>query len=295
MNELNTITSCPICDQTEFSHFLDGKDYTVSQKTFSIVTCNNCGFHFTNPIPKIEDVGGYYKSESYVSHSSTNKGLINKIYQLVRKRTLKQKVNLLKKLSKGKSHLDIGAGTGHFINATTQSGFNSLGLEPDEDARALAIKLHNANIKPLEHLFDLKENTVDVITMWHVLEHVYNLKNDLKQITSVLKDDGVMIVAVPNMSSYDAKKYKQYWAAYDLPIHLYHFQPNDIKNLFEQYDMKVDQILPMKFDSYYVSMLSEKYKGGNIISAFFTGLLSNLKASKESYSSQIYILRKNAK
>jgi 2-polyprenyl-3-methyl-5-hydroxy-6-metoxy-1,4-benzoquinol methylase len=295
MQELYTLSNCPICDKTAFSHFLDCKDYTVSQKTFSIVKCNNCGFHFTNPIPKIEDIGNYYKSESYVSHSSTNKGLINKIYQLVRKRTIKQKVNLLNQLSKGKNHLDIGAGTGHFINATTQAGFNSLGLEPDEDARTLALKLHKVNIKPLEHLFDLKENSIDVITMWHVLEHVYNLKRDLKQITSVLKDDGVMVVAVPNMSSYDAKKYKQFWAAYDLPIHLYHFQPNDIKNLFDQYDMFIDQILPMKFDSFYVSMLSEKYKGGNIVSAFFTGLMSNFKANANSYSSQIYILRKKSK
>ena len=295
MNELNTILNCPICDSKEFKHFLDCKDYTVSQKTFTIVECVSCGFHFTNPIPKIEDIGDYYKSESYVSHSSTNKGLINKLYQLVRKRTLKQKVKLIQSESKDKNHLDIGAGTGHFINATSNAGFNSLGLEPDEDARSLAVKLHNANIKPLEHLFDLEHNSMDVITMWHVLEHVYNLKNDLKQITSVLKDDGVMVVAVPNMRSYDAKKYKQYWAAYDLPIHLYHFQPNDIKNLFEQYGMEIDKILPMKYDSFYVSMLSEKYKGGNIISAFYTGLMSNLKADANSYSSQIYILRKKAK
>ncbi len=292
MKELHTISNCPICNATKFSHFLDCKDYTVSQKIFSIVECKSCGFHFTNPIPKVDDIGNYYKSESYISHSSTNKGLINKLYQLVRKRTLKQKVKLIQFESKGKNHLDIGAGTGHFINATTQAGFNSLGLEPDEDARNLAIKLHNVNIKPLQHLFDLQDKSIDVITMWHVLEHVYYLKKDLAKITSILKDDGVLVVAVPNMSSYDANKYKQFWAAYDLPIHLYHFQPQDISNLFEQYNMKVDKILPMKYDSFYVSMLSEKYKGGNIISAFFTGLMSNLKANNNSYSSQIYILRK---
>lgn len=295
MNKLNTISNCPICNSQSFKHFLDCKDYTVSQKIFSIVECENCGFHFTNPIPKNEDIGQYYKSESYVSHSSTNKGFINKLYQLVRKRTLKQKVKLIQSESNGKNHLDIGAGTGHFINATSQAGFNSLGLEPDQDARILAIKLHNANIKPLEQLFDLDDKSMDVITMWHVLEHVYHLKQDLTKITSVLKDDGVMVVAVPNMSSYDAKKYKQYWAAYDLPIHLHHFQPQDISNLFDQFNMKVDKILPMKYDSFYVSMLSEKYKGGNIISAFFTGLISNLKANNNSYSSQIYILRKKAK
>ncbi|HIP36781.1 MAG TPA: class I SAM-dependent methyltransferase [Crocinitomix sp.] len=295
MNELYHISNCPICNATAFEKFLEAKDYTVSQKMFTIVECKNCGFHFTNPIPKLEDIGSYYKAESYVSHTSTNKGLINKIYQLVRSYTLKQKVKLISKLANGKQLLDIGAGTGHFINAATSANFNALGLEPDEDARQLAKELHKANIKPIEELYKLKDDSMDIITMWHVLEHVYHLKDDLKQITSVLKHNGTLIIAVPNMSAYDAKKYKSHWAAYDLPIHLYHFQPKDIKNLFEQYNMRVDKILPMKFDSFYVSMLSEKYKGGNLFSAFYTGLKSNLKAKQDSYSSQIYILRKNVK
>ena len=295
MENYKNINNCPICNHEKAKEFIKCVDYTVSQDTFTIVECESCGFHYTNPIPLESEIGKYYKSESYISHSSTNKGLINKIYQKVRNYTLKQKVKLLEKQSKGKNHLDIGAGTGHFINATTQAGFNSLGLEPDEDARNLAKSSFKVNIQPLEELHKLEDNSRDVITMWHVLEHVYHLQTDLKKITSILKDDGVMIVAVPNMNSYDAKKYKEFWAAYDLPIHLYHFVPNDIRNLFGQFNMEVKEILPMKFDSYYVSMLSEKYKGGNILSAFFTGLKSNMKANKESYSSQIYILRKKVK
>ncbi|MGV6860797.1 MAG: class I SAM-dependent methyltransferase [Putridiphycobacter sp.] len=295
MNELVNIESCPVCGGKSFDPFLTCKDYTVSQKNFNIVTCEACQFHFTNPIPSINEIGEYYKSESYVSHSSTNKGLINKIYQRVRKYTLKQKVKLVAAESKGKNHLDIGAATGHFLNATKNAGFNAKGLEPDADARNLAKELFNVNIAPIEDLYKLEENSQDVITMWHVLEHVYHLRDDIHQINKLLKDDGVLIVAVPNMSSFDAKKYKAHWAAYDVPIHLYHFQPKDIKHLFEQYDMRVDKILPMKFDAYYVSMLSEKYKGGNIISAFFTGWLSNLKANNETYSSQIYIIRKKPK
>jgi len=292
MKNYKTITNCPVCNKTEFTKFIDCVDYTVSNDIFTIVECIECNFHFTNPIPVIEEIGEYYKSESYVSHSSTNKGLINKIYQRVRNYTLKQKVKLIAKHSNGNNHLDIGAGTGHFINATTLSGFKSVGLEPDEDARKLAVDTHNINIQPLENLYSITEKSMDVITMWHVLEHVYDLQKDLIQIEKILKDDGVMVVAVPNMDSYDAKHYKEYWAAYDLPIHLYHFTPNDIDTLFSKFNMEVVEILPMKFDSFYVSMLSEKYKGGNILSAFINGLKSNLKASAKEYSSQTYILRK---
>ena len=294
MKKFKIVSNCPVCNETEFTKFIECVDYTVSQDKFTIVECQSCQFHFTNPIPFLVEIGEYYKSESYVSHSSTNKGLINKIYQTVRKYTLKQKVKLISKHSKGLNHLDIGAGTGHFINATTLSGFNSIGLEPDADARKLADDTHKVNIQPLENLYTLKNKSIDVITMWHVLEHVYDLNKDLTQIESLLKDDGVMIVAVPNMNSYDAKHYKEFWAAYDLPIHLYHFTPNDIDSLFAKFNMEVVEILPMKFDSFYVSMLSEKYKNGNIFSALINGLKSNLKANSKEYSSQTYIIKKKA-
>ncbi|MDG1914202.1 MAG: class I SAM-dependent methyltransferase [Crocinitomix sp.] len=289
---MNDIKNCPICDQTEFTPHLKAVDYTVSKDTFSIVTCNNCGFHFTNPIPTLDKIGEYYKAESYVSHSSTNKGLINKLYQRVRKYTLKQKVKLVKRVSKGNNTADIGAGTGHFLNACQEAGFNALGLEPDADARAFAEKTFKANIQSLDELHDLPNESRDVITMWHVLEHVYELRKDLDKITKILKPDGRLIVAVPNMSSFDAKHYQEFWAAYDLPIHLYHFVPDDIKRLFDHYEMELEEMLPMKFDAYYVSMLSEKYKGGNNVKAFFNGWRSNMKAKNGSYSSQIYILKK---
>ena len=289
---MNEIKQCPICDQTAFTPFLKAVDYTVSKDTFSIVSCDNCGFHFTNPIPTIDEIGAYYKSEDYVSHSSTNKGLINKLYQKVRKRTLKQKVKLVNRVGNGKAVLDIGAGTGHFLNACKLAGLNTLGLEPDEDARKFAAENFDVNMQTLDQLHTLENESRDVITMWHVLEHVYDLRKDLGKITKVLKPDGKLIVAVPNMSSFDAKHYKEYWAAYDLPIHLYHFIPEDIKRLFEHYDMELEEMQPMKFDAYYVSMLSEKYKGGNIVKAFWNGMRSNMKANNGTYSSQIYILKK---
>lgn len=289
---MNTISNCPICNHDAFKLFLKGKDYSVSQEDFNIVSCNKCGFHFTNPIPSEAKIGAYYKSESYVSHSSSNKGLINKIYLQVRKYTLKKKVDLVKQFTKSDGLLDIGAGTGHFINACQSKGINALGLEPDEDARNYGVSNFNVNVKDINELHVLKDNSRDVITMWHVLEHVYHLNRDVEKITRILKDDGKLIVAVPNMNSYDAKIYGEFWAAFDLPIHLYHFTPSDIEALFDKYNLKIDEMLPMKFDSFYVSMLSEKYKGGNLMRAFWNGLLSNIKAKNGTYSSQIYVLSK---
>ena len=289
---MNTRSHCPICDGTQFEPFLNAVDYTVSKDIFNIVKCSSCGFHFTNPVPEEDKIGEYYKSESYISHSSTNKGLINKLYQRVRKHTLKKKLKLVQRLAQGKALMDIGAGTGHFLNTCQNAGFDVTGLEPDEDARAFARENFKLELNPIESLYQQPLKSKDVITMWHVLEHVYHLKKDVAQIEKVLKDDGTLIIAVPNMSSFDAKHYGEFWAAYDLPIHLYHFQPKDIQNLFDQFNLELKEILPMKFDAFYVSMLSEKYKGGNLVKAFFNGWRSNFKAKEGTYSSQIYILKK---
>ena len=292
MEHIKKYDACPVCEATQLELHLDVKDGMITKEVFTIQKCTSCGFHFTNPIPSEDAIGAYYKSEDYVSHSSTNKGLVNKLYNLVRTITLGKKVSLIRSHSKGNSVLDIGSGTGHFLNACKQNGLVVQGLEPDNDARTFAKDNFDLDLEPLDNLLAIESDSKDVITMWHVLEHVYHLKRDIGQITRVLKQDGALFIAVPNMNSYDAKVYKEYWAAYDVPRHLYHFQENTIKQLFSQFDMVCVDVLPMKFDSYYVSMLSEKYKGGSIVKAFFNGWLSNMKSKSNGYSSQIYVFKK---
>jgi len=292
-HQLIDIENCPICDSKKHSPFIQAVDHNVSNDKFNIVECNDCNFRFTTPIPTEETIGEYYKSEDYISHSSTKKGIINKLYHIIRERAIKQKEQLALKHSENKSILDIGCGTGDFLGYCKNNGWETLGLEPDQSARELALKNNNVEVKSLSNLYSLEENSFDVITMWHVLEHVYNLNKDIQQFKKLLKPNGTLIIAVPNCSSKDAKKYKEHWAAYDLPIHLYHFQPKNMKELFNKIDMEVVDVLPMLFDSYYISMVSEKYKNGNIISGFWNGFLSNLNANKTNneYSSQIYIIK----
>ena len=292
-HQLKNIEKCPVCGGESQKEFIEAEDHNVSNDLFKIVECVACSFRFTNPIPTEETIGDYYKSENYVSHSGTKKGFVNRVYHIVRSRAIKQKENLAAKYSREKVILDIGCGTGDFLGYCKSLNWKTLGLEPDVSARKIALNNNAIEAKDLSHLYEIEENAFDIISMWHVLEHVYNLNEDIEQYKKILKDDGTLLVAVPNCSSKDAEHYKSSWAAYDLPIHLYHFRPDNMKKLFSNHGMEVVEILPMKFDSYYISMVSEKYKGGNIFSGFINGFKSNMAANSKNnkYSSQIYVIQ----
>ena len=298
---MEKLVFCPVCNSTEFSSAMECKDFTYSQSYFNLVDCKKCGFRFTNPRPDVSEIGKYYQAPEYISHSDSQKGLVNKLYHLVRNYTLMQKLKLIFNLrggiKKGISNtlLDIGCGTGAFLNVCKNAGFECEGIEPDENARALAIAQYGLKVSGESALEGLPEKHYDVITLWHVLEHVPLLNERIVKIKSLLKENGHLIIAVPNCASYDAQHYGNLWAAYDVPRHLYHFTPATMGQLIEKHELKIARILPMVFDSFYVSLLSEKYKTGktNFISGMWTGLLSNIKAIKtgKEFSSQIYVVR----
>lgn len=290
--EQNNDSFCPACDATTATPFLEVRDHFLSKETFSLLKCDSCGLVYTTPRPALEVIGNYYKSEDYVSHSSTKKGLVNSVYNKVRNYTLNQKVKLVQRLVSGKALLDVGAGTGHFLKRAQDSGFSVVGLEPDEDARRVAKEQNNVELQSLDQLAHLPAAAYDCVTMWHVLEHVYNLQEDTKQIASLIKPGGVWIIAVPNHTSFDAQHYGAFWAAYDVPRHLYHFSPASIVPFIEQLGFSFEEQLPMKFDAYYVSMLSEKYKGGSLLNALRIGWKSNRRSKNGKCSSQIYVFRK---
>ncbi|MEO6219344.1 MAG: class I SAM-dependent methyltransferase [Ginsengibacter sp.] len=246
-------------------------------------------------MPGPEQIGSYYQSENYISHSNINRGFINKLYHQVRKRTLLQKGNLVENKTGRKQGniLDIGCGTGAFLNTMKKANWKVTGLEPDETARKKALDLYDLQLNTSEKLFSLPNESFDAITMWHVLEHVHDLHEYTNQVKSLLKPNGRLFVAVPNYTCFDEEIYKESWAAYDVPRHLYHFSPASMKELFYLHGFQVISMKPMWFDSFYVSMLSEKYKTGkpNFLRATLNGLESNSKAMVDvkKCSSVIYI------
>ena len=289
--------SCPVCGQKDIYRVLSTEDFTVSHERFEIWECRDCTLRFTQNAPAAGEIGPYYKSETYISHSDTREGFVNKLYHRVREHTLIQKKRLIEKLTPGSSRqnsiLDVGSGTGAFLNTMKQSGWKVTGLEPDENAKRKAKELYQLSLGSSENLFSLPAESLDAITMWHVLEHVHQLHAYLKQLRKILKPGGNLFIAVPNYTSFDQHIYKEYWAAYDVPRHLYHFSPWAMNKLLSLHEMQLALRKPMWFDSFYVCMLSEQYKSGrsNFIKAILNGGVSNLKAYVDTgkCSSVIYV------
>lgn len=269
------------------------KDFLVSGEEFSLVRNSKFGFLETRPQPNEEDLPQYYESDEYISHSDSKSGVMAFLYQAVKKRSLKKKVKLIQRLHSGKgSLLDIGAGTGAFLKLAKEKGWKISGVEPNSKARALA---NEKKISLSKSIDQLSGQQFDVISLWHVLEHLPNLELTIQKIVNLLKEDGVLVIAVPNYNSSDAKYYKTHWAAYDVPRHLWHFSQQSMVQLFSS-ECDLKKIKPMIFDSFYVSLLSEKYKTGKGFSmrAFFIGLWSNIRAWRTTeYSSLIYCFKKS--
>lgn len=272
-------------------HFLNVKDYSVSQETFELLYVQDLDMLITNPQPSLEKLPSYYESINYISHTDGNKSFFEKIYQFVKSIALKNKLKLINSQSKKGRILDIGAGVGDFLAIAQNDGWQAFGIEPSDKAKAIAIK---KGVSFVDDLSELENNSFDVITMWHVLEHVPDLENQILQLKGLLKSNGTILIAVPNFKSFDANYYGKFWAAFDIPIHLWHFSKTAIEKLFAVENLKLIKVIPMKFDSFYVSLLSEKYKTGkmNYIKAFYIGLKSNWYGKKNSeYSSHIYVIK----
>ena len=296
-----TRTDCPCCGSQSISKALVCKDYTVSNELFEVWQCAECAMRFTQHVPTQNAIGPYYQSDTYISHSDTGKGLVNKLYKLARNYTLNWKLKLVKHYTglhlKTGTLLDIGAGTGAFLNKVgNDANWSVTGLEPDAGARKICNDNYHLRLEPSEKLFELPSEKFDAVTMWHVMEHVHQLHEYMEQIKRVLKKDGVAFIALPNYTCKDAIIYDEYWAAYDVPRHLYHFSPMAVRKLAAAHELKVTATRPMWLDAFYIAMLSEQYKNGksNLVAAVKNGLKSNWHAwrNKDTCSSLVYIITK---
>jgi len=291
-------THCPVCNNSEIHPLLTVKDYSVSGEDFVVWQCSQCTLRFTQDVPDEASIAPYYKSPDYISHTNTSKGAINKAYQQVRAFTLKQKAKTIQQytgLQQGKL-LDIGAGAGAFLLQMKKEGWEVTGVEPDEDARKVASRDFKLHLQEPSFLENLPQHSFDAITLWHVLEHVHQLHQQVALLKKLLKPHGKIFIAVPNYQAVDADIYGLQWAAYDVPRHLYHFSPKSMETLMQQHGLKVIIKKPMWFDSFYISLLSSKYRHGKTkwLGALLSGLRSNFMTftNKNRCSSITYIIEK---
>lgn len=276
----------------EDKSFIKVKDFSVSGESFSLLLNEEYQILKTHPQPTLDKLGSYYEFEDYISHTDGKRTLFEKMYHFIKRKAIGDKVKLINSYQPVKGRiLDIGAGTGDFLLECKNQNWDILGIEPNDKAKGIAL---GKGIKFGDTIEKLESNSFDVITMWHVLEHVPDVEHQVAELKRLLKPSGTIIIAVPNFKSYDANHYKEFWAAYDVPRHLWHFSKTAIEKLFDKQNMNLEDIKPMWFDSFYVSLLSEKYKTGkmNFISGFFIGLISNVSGFfKKEFSSHIYVLK----
>ena len=276
----------------EDKSFITVKDFSVSGESFSLLLNEEYQILKTHPQPTLDKLGSYYEFEDYISHTDGKRTLFEKMYHFIKRKAIRDKVSLINSHQPLKGRiLDIGAGTGDFLLECKNQNWEILGIEPNDKAKGIAV---GKGIKFGDTIEKLESNSFDVITMWHVLEHVPDVEHQVAELKRLLKPSGTIIIAVPNFKSYDAQYYKEFWAAYDVPRHLWHFSKTAIEKLFDKQNMNLEDIKPMWFDSFYVSLLSEKYKSGkmNFISGFFIGLISNVSGLfKKEFSSHIYVLK----
>ena len=289
---------CPLCSSEKIALHFSCNDHFISRKDFVIFKCSNCGFLFTQDYPEESEISAFYESEEYISHSDTSKGFSNKLYRIARTFMLGRKKVLIEKMSgviKGKI-LDIGSGTGYFASMMKEAGWQVKGIEINEKARNFSASNFNLEVDPPDRITTYESNSFDCITLWHVLEHFHDPFKYISEIYRLLKPGGVCVVALPNSSSYDAKSYKRFWAAWDVPRHLWHFQPATFRIFSEKSGFILENLKILPLDVFYISLLSERYKGSGMAffkamsKASFFAFMSVFNRNRS--SSVVYILRK---
>jgi len=299
MSSLTNQNSCPVCFSANTRFLFDCEDFSISKEIFKIWGCNECSHRFTYPVPLEAEAGRYYAADHYISHTDTSEGIVNKLYKLARRFTLSEKRRFVQGqtgLASGRL-LEVGTGTGAFLSIMEQAGWQTTGLEPDFQAREKALKLYRLPVYEPAHLFGLTHGSFDAITLWHVLEHVYNLQDYMEQFSKLLKPSGCLFIAVPNYTSNDAAHYKSYWAAYDVPRHVHHFSPASMQVLAQKHGFSIIKHKPMLLDAFYIAMLSEQYIHGRnrFLRAFYYGAVSLIHTfwNRTKCSSLIYVLKKD--
>lgn len=284
-----TYNNCPLCNSENISEFLKAKDHLLTGKTFPIFKCSLCGFVFTQDIPPTEEIGSYYRSQDYISHSDSRKGLMNKLYHLGRTFMLRKKYRMVKKVAKGNMLLDIGTGTGYFPGFMKKKGFLVTGVEVDPKAREFAKGEFGVQVHSPDDFIDHKiKGEFDVITLWHVMEHIDNFDLYLDRMLEQLEPGGSLVIALPNCSALDARYYKEFWAGYDVPRHLWHFTPSTLKILAEKHGLEIKMMKRLMLDPFYNSMLSEKYKGNKLV------IILGTVIGKLAYIESLFCLKKSS-
>jgi 2-polyprenyl-3-methyl-5-hydroxy-6-metoxy-1,4-benzoquinol methylase len=254
---------CPLCNSDKYERHLRAPDrfHLAAGNLFEIVRCVTCGFIYLNPRPRIECLPEFYQDKNYQPFLSAQSGKSwwDRIYNLARSYAVCGKRVKIEKLKRKGQLLDIGCGTGEFLNEMQKHGWQATGIEKDPRAAEVARQRYGLDVLTTDLTSShFAQNSFDVITFWHVLEHLPDPLHTLQRAKKMLKEDGLMLVAAPNISSYDARFYRSRWAALDAPRHLHHFVPATLARLCQAAGLEMFTARQMVLDAFYNCLMSER-------------------------------------
>ena len=290
--------SCPLCGAYGQTPYADCTDFTVSRESYILMRCPECGMVYTSNPPKECDTSKYDKLDLKLKLGDSPAGLIHKLYYYIRLRMLSRKAHIVESQSyrTGGSLLNYGAKTGYFSHKMERRGWKVTSIEKYHEERLFSLEMFHHRMFDVPEMDRLHPETFDVITLWHVFEHCYDPNGLLDKFYKLLRPTGILIMACPNIRSTDAMHYGPYWAAYDVPRHLWHFNTTSLSELAHKHGFTLMHRERMPFDCFYISILSEKHKRHKM--AFLRGILYGFHcwlvslAHPDSSSSMVYVFRK---
>jgi SAM-dependent methyltransferase len=285
---------CPICGSDSYRPFLQVADRFRPEERFRLVRCTSCGLIYLNPRPTEQAILKYYQAADYDPHSEGGHGLSGKLYRLARFLNTLLKLHWLSSFSGPRRALDVGCGTGYFLQMLRKKGWEVAGVEPVPVAQRLA---QQKGLNVVSRL-DEAQGPFGVITLWHVLEHLHNPADTLRQLDRLLAADGWLLLSMPNPLCLDAQYFGPSWVAYDAPRHLVHYRPQDVEHLARQTGFTIFRLAMLPFDPVYNVFLSLQQSTSLSLSQIISGpsmgirsLLDGIRHPKLA-SSPVYFFRK---
>jgi SAM-dependent methyltransferase len=291
------VPDCIVCGSGQRHPHLRAPNRFNVGEVFPLVQCSQCGFVYLSPRPSQESIGSHYEDEGYHPHQAEAAGVVDRIYRISRDWNLRYKRWMVESHHRKGALLDFGCGTGEFLAEMRANGWQVTGVEPAAQARAVAEGLGVRASADLEGC----DGPYDVITLWHVLEHVHEAAGQFRRLCELLTPGGILVMALPNIGSVDSRAYGANWVALDAPRHLFHFRPQDVRRFAVARGLTPagGGVLPL--DTPYNVLLSEQLAGqvvrGTRLFGLFRAIRVALAASirgaidRSRSSSPVYVFR----
>jgi len=272
MEELET-NLCPLCNSDKSTITFNGKDFLYSKKDFTVVSCSSCGVMYTNPRVKKNQIGNYY-FKGYSPYKPVKRNpLLRTMIDLSGNIFGNINIEIHKDIKSYnfKTVLEVGPGSGSLLQFLKKNNYQVAGVEIDNDCveriKAQGIECYCGELSDYKRMLGTRK--FELIILCHVLEHLYNPREIIEIIYSLLSDNGILYMILPDVGSIEAKLFGKYWIGWDLPRHVVHYNRNTVRDLLTKSGFKVISIRKNISSSFFIESIGFRFLNGKMPNAVY--------------------------